>query len=239
MKITVEDATALPEWLQSHVSEGELDLAAVPQPEDVTGLKTALQKERSNVQAWSKLGEKPEDVQARIAELEEKAKGSGKGAEDAQAKLDAMAAEKDAEIAKRDERITKMMQTNAQYSLKTELAKAGFIPEAIDDIAATAMGRLQFNDDGSPKVLTSDGKPMIGNGPDHGATLADLAKELAEAKPYAVQDQGKGGSGKQPGSNGGTPPKKEPQEMSAQERADLLKTDPDEFYRTFPQAKLR
>ena len=243
MEIELSDVSGLPETLKSVVqSEGDkhkLDLSKLMPAEDLTGLKSALQKERANSQAWAKLGEKPEDVQARIAELEEKAKGSGKGAEDAQAKLDAMAAEKDAEIAKRDERITKMMQVNAQSSLKAELAKAGFIPEAIDDIAATAMTRLQFNDDGTPKVLTSDGKPMIGSGADHGATLADLAKELASAKSYAVRDAGKGGGGKQPGSNGGTPPKKEPQEMTAQERADLLKTDPDEFYRTFPQAKLR
>jgi len=240
MKVQIEDATALPEWLQSHVSEGELDLAAVPQPEDVTGLKTALQKERSNVQAWSKLGEKPEDVQARIAELEEKAKGSGKGAEDAQAKLDALKQDYEGKISERDERITKMMQRNASSELKAELAKAGFIPEAIDDIAATAMGRLEFRDDGSPRVMRPDGSTWIeANRPHQEATLADLAKELAEAKPYAVQDQGKGGSGKQPGSNGGTPAKKEPQEMTAQERNDLLKSDPDEFYRLFPQAKLR
>lgn len=207
MEIDVTDATGLPEWLQSHVAEGKLNLAKLPQPEDVTGLKTALQKERANAQAWSKLGDKPEDVQAKMAELEEKAKGTGKGAEDAQAKLDAMKQEYDSKLTAAQERIQKMMQRNASAELKAELAKAGFISEAIDDIASTAMGRLQFNEDGTPKVLTSDGKPMIGNGADHGATLADLAKELAEAKPYAVRDQGKPGSGKQPGSNGGTPEK--------------------------------
>lgn len=204
MEIDVTDATALPEWLQGHVQEGKLNLGAIPAPEDVTGLKTALQKERANAQAWSKYGS-PDDVEAKIAELTEKAKGNGKGAEDAQAKLDAMAADYDTKLSERDQRIQKMMQRNASSEMKAELAKAGFIAEAIDDIAATAMSRLQFNDDGSPKVLTSDGKPMIGNGADHGATLADLAKELAETKPYAVRDQGKGGGGKPAGSQGGTP----------------------------------
>lgn len=208
MKITIDDPSGLPEWMQSHVAEGELDLAAIPQPEDVSGLKTALQRERENARAWAKLGEKPEDVQAKLAELQEKAKGTGKGAEDAQAKLDALKQEYEGQIGERDQRINKMMQANAQSSLKAELAKAGFIPEAIDDIAATAMGRLEFNEDGTPKVLTSDGKPMIGSGADHGATLADLAKELAEAKAYAVRDGSKGGSGKPPGSNGGTPERK-------------------------------
>jgi hypothetical protein len=206
MEIEVTDATGLPEWLQTHVTEGKLDLAKLPQPEDVSGLKSALQKERENVATYSKLG-KPDEIAAKIAELTEKAKGTGKGAEDAQAKLDAMAQEYERKLTAAQERIAKMQQSNAAASLKAELAKAGFIPEAIDDIAATAMARLQFNEDGSPKVVTSDGKPMIGSGADHGATLADLAKELAEAKPYAVRDLGKGGGGKQPGSNGGTPAK--------------------------------
>lgn len=208
MKIEVTDATGLPEWLQTHVSEGHLDLTAIPAPEDVSGLKSALQKEREQARAWSKLGEAPDAVAQRIADLEKKAQGTGKGAEDAQAKLDAMKAEYDGKLTAAQQRIQSMMQANAAASLKAELAKAGFIPEAIDDIAATALARLEFHEDGAPKVLTSDGKPMIGSGADHGATLADLAKELAAAKPYAVRDGGAGGSGKQPGSSGGTPGQK-------------------------------
>jgi hypothetical protein len=100
-----------------------------------------------------------------------------------------------------------MMQRGASSDLKAELAKAGFIAESIDDIASSAMGRLQFHEDGSAKIMTSDGKPMIGSGADHGATLADLAKELAASKPYAVRDGGKGGGGKPPASTGGTPDK--------------------------------
>lgn len=208
MKVEVTDATGLPEWLQTHVQDGSLDLAAIPQPEDVSGLKSALQKEREQVRSWAKLGETPDAVQRQMADLAEKAKGSGKGAEDAQAKLDALKAEYDGKLGERDQRIQKMMQANAAASLKAELAKAGFIPEAIDDIAATALGRLEYNEDGSPKVLTSDGKPMIGSGADHGATLSDLAKELAASKPYAVRDAGKGGGGKPPSSSGGTPGQK-------------------------------
>lgn len=206
MEIEVTDATTLPEWLQGHVKEGKLNLGGIPAPEDVTGLKSALQRERENTSAYSKYG-KPDEIAAKIADLTEKAKGSGKGAEDAQAKLDAMAADYDAKLTARDTRINAMMQRTAGSDLKAELAKAGFIAEAIDDIASSAMGRLQFNEDGTPKVLTKDGKPMIGSGADHGATLADLAKELAEAKPYAVRDLGKGGGGKPAGSQGGTPEK--------------------------------
>lgn len=213
MKIELSDLSGLPEGLKSAVeTEGDkstLDLSKLMAAEDLTGLKSALQKERENTQAYSKYG-KPDEIEAKIAELTEKAKGTGKGAEEAQAKLDAMEQKYTGEIQARDERINKMMQRTATSDLKAELAKAGFIAEAIDDIASTAMARLQFNEDGTPKVLTSDGKPMIGSGADHGATLADLAKELADAKPYAVRDGGKGGGGKPAGSQGGTPNSQNP-----------------------------
>jgi len=206
MKIEITDATTLPAWLQTHVADGHLDLGALAAPEDVTGLKTALSKERGNAAAWAKYGT-PADMDAKIADLTEKAKGSGKGADDAQAKLDAMAADYEGKLTGANDRISKMMQRSASSDLKAELAKAGFIAESIDDIASSAMGRLQFHEDGSAKIMTSDGKPMIGSGADHGATLADLAKELAASKPYAVRDGGKGGGGKPPASTGGTPDK--------------------------------
>ncbi|MAM60853.1 hypothetical protein [Maritimibacter sp. UBA3975] len=239
MKIELSDLSGLPEGLQSVVeTEGEtstLDLTKLMPAEDLTGLKSALQKERENVATYSKLG-KPDEIQQRIADLEEKAKGTGKGAEEAQAKLDAMEQKYQGEISARDERITKMMQSNAQASLKAELAKVGFISEAIDDIAATAMARLQFNEDGTPKVLTSDGKPMIGNGPDHGATLAELAKELAEAKPYAVRDGGKGGGGKPPGSGGGTPPTgAKRSEMNHSQKAAYIRENGQSEYNKLPE----
>ena len=204
MKIEVTDATTLPEWLQGHVSDGHLDLGALPAPEDVTGLKTALSKERGNAAAWAKYGT-PAEMDAKIAELTEKAKGTGKGADDAQAKLDAMKADYEGKLSDAQTRISKMHQRGASSDLKAELAKAGFIAEAIDDVANSTMMRIQFHEDGSAKIMTSDGKPMIGSGADHGATLADLAKELAASKPYAVRDAGKGGGGKPAGSTGGKP----------------------------------
>ena len=206
MKIEVSDATTLPTWLQTHVADGHLDLGALAAPEDVAGLKTALSKERGNAAAYSKYGS-PDEIDAKFADLTEKAKGNGKGADDAQAKLDAMKNDYEGKLTGANDKISKMMQRGASSDMKAELAKAGFIPDAIDDIASSAMGRLQFHDDGTVKVMTSDGKPMIGSGSDHGATLADLAKELATSKSYAVRDAGKGGGGKPAGSQGGTPEK--------------------------------
>ena len=219
----IADISALPEDVRSAVTtvdgKNVLDLSKLMAREDLTGLKTALQTERANAGAYAKFG-KPDDLAKRISDLEASAAKGGKGGEEAQAKLDAMKADYDGKLSDRDTRLTGLMRDNASEKLRVELAKAGFIAEAIDDIAMTAMGRLQFGDDGKPKVMTADGKPMIGSGADHGATLADLAKELAASKPYAVQDGGKGGSGKQPGS-GGTPAK-------TMKRAEFLALSPAE-----------
>ena len=228
MKIEVTDATSLPEWMQGHVKEGNLDLGALPAPEDVTGLKTALVKERENAAAYSKFG-KPDEIAAKISDLEEKAKGTGKGAEDAQAKLDAMKTDYEAKLTERDSRFQSLMTQRTQSDLKAELAKAGVVPEGLDMLATFASQRIQFHDDGTLKVLSVDGKPMIGSGADHGATLSDLAKELAGSMPYLVKDAVTGGGGKPPNSNGGKPNQPTATRsafdaMSHPERADFSKS---------------
>lgn len=232
MKIELTDISGLPEGLKAAVETADdkhsLDLSKVMMAEDLTGLKTALQKERENASAYSKFG-KPADIEAKLADLAKQAEKGGKTGEDAQAKIDQITAQYEEKLGGANERLTKMMQRTARSDLKAELAKAGFIPEAIEDIASASMGRIQFNDDGSPKVLTSDGKPMIGSGSDHGATLADLAKELAESKSYAVRDAGKGGGGKPPQDGDGkssqktTVTRKAWDEMSTLERSAHVK----------------
>jgi len=208
MEIELTDVSGLPDALkplaQGADGKFKLDLSKLMPAEDLTGLKTALVKERENASAYAKFG-KPDEIAAKIADLEKKASGTGKGAEEAQAKLDAMKADYDAKLADRDTRFQKLMTERAKSDLKAELAKAGVVPEGLDMLATFAAQRIQFHDDGTPKVLSPDGKPMIGSGADHGATLADLAKELAGSMPYLVKDGGKGGGGKQPGSNGGKP----------------------------------
>lgn len=208
MEIELDDASGLPEALRPLAQEAggkfKLDLSKLMPSEDLTGLKTALVKERENAGAWKKFGT-PDEVAAKFADLEERAAKGGKGGEDAQAKLDAMKADYETKLGDSNSRFQKLLTERTQSDLKAELAKAGVVPEGLDMLANFAAQRIQFNDDGTPKVLSSEGKPMIGSGADHGATLADLAKELAGSMPYLVKDAGAGGSGKQPGSNGGTP----------------------------------
>lgn len=209
MEITLDAIDGLPENLRPLAAQADgkfkLDLSKVMPSEDLTGLRSALQKERENAGAYSKLG-KPDEISKRIADLEAAAAKGGKGGEEAQAKLDAMKADYEGKLADRETRLISLMKRQANSELRAELAKAGVIPEGLDILAKFAEGRIQFNDDGTPKVMTHDGKPMIGNGPDHGATLSDLAKELAKTIPHLVKDEGKGGGGKPP-NNGGTPQK--------------------------------
>lgn len=208
MEIELDDVSGLPDALRGLAVEADgkhkLDLAKLMPAEDLTGLKSALQKERENVAAYNKLG-KPDDIARRMADLEDKAKGTGKGAEEAQAKLDAMKADYDTKLTEAEARFRGVLEKQATSDLKAELAKAGVVPEGLDLLASFGRQRIQFSDDGAVKVLTSDGKPMIGSGADHGATLGDLAKELAGAIPHLVADKGAGGGGKQPGAGGGKP----------------------------------
>jgi hypothetical protein len=70
---------------------------------------------------------------------------------------------------------------------------------------------------------------MVGSGANGGATLADLATDLAKTIPHLVKDEGKGGGGKQPG-NGGTPTKKW-SEMTSGEKTRLHRENPEEYKR--------
>lgn len=199
-----------------------LDVEGAVSEDDVTGLKSALVKERENVSTYKKLGS-PEEIQQRIEAAEAKAKEAGKGtkaAEDQEKIIADLRKEYDAEIAERDKAISNMRRETTLGAVKSELAKAGVVPEGLDLLGDYAMRRIEFNDDGTPKVLAKDSSgPMIGSGANGGATIADLAAELAGSIPHLVKDGGKGGSGKQPNSQGGTPDGLKRSEMNHVQKA--------------------
>lgn len=208
MQIELSDISGLPEALKPIVATQDgknfLDLSKLMPSEDLTGLKTALVRERENAGQYAKFG-KPDEIAAKIAALETAAAKGGKGGEEAQAKLDQMSQQFNGEMAALKTQLQSERAEKATERLKAELSKAGVVPEGLDMLATFAGQRIKFNDDGTVKVVTADGKPMIGSGADHGATLGDLAKELATAMPYLVRDAGVGGGGKPPGSSGGKP----------------------------------
>ncbi len=208
MKIELQSLDGLPEALAPLVAQdGEthtLDLSQlVPATEldafkskAVTAQNEAIER-RKALDAWKKLGDSPDAVAQKLAN----------GADPKIIEqLRAQQAETEATYR---QKLSSLMGAQATASLKAELAKVGVIPEAIDMLATASASRIRFDDDGNMQIMAPDGQtPMIGQGANGGATLADLAAKLAEAAPFAVADKGAAGGGKPSNSNGGTPGQK-------------------------------
>lgn len=203
--IEIADVSALPEHLRPLAASADgknlLDLSALAPAADLEAFKakaltaqTEAIDRRKALDAWKKLGDTPEAVQAKLA-----AGADPEIVKQLQAKLTETETTLKA-------RLTGVLQKQALSELKAELSKAGVVPEGLDLLAAFAAPRIVFDDDGGMRVMSPDGQsPMIGKGANGGATIADLAATLAGAIPRLVADKGNGGGGKPPGSNGGTP----------------------------------
>jgi len=234
MEIELSDASGLPEAFKSFVKQAEdktiLDLgAAVGELERFKGKALKAEQEaierRKALDAWKGLGETPEAVQQAIADAR---KG---GNADQEKIVSELRAKYEGEIKTRDERFRTVMTERTMSDIKAELAKAGVIPEGLDVLATFAASRIRIQDDGAVSVLSRDGSgPMIGSGANGGATLSDLAKELAGSIPHLVRDDGAGGGGKPPGSNGGKPGKS----ISAAELGKMTPRDKAAFFAANP-----
>lgn len=233
MKIELNDLSGLPEGLQSVVeTEGDkhsLDLSKLALQSDLEKFKAQKLKaenesidRRKALTAWKELGETPEEVRAKI---ENASKG---GNEDHERIVTELKTSHEAARAEDKRKYDALLSRTTASDLKAELAKAGVVSEGLDLLANFASARIQHDDDGNLRILADDGKtPMVGSAPNGGATLADLASSLAKTIPHLVKDEGKGGGGKQPGSQGGTPAKTvtraEWDQMSHPERATFSK----------------
>lgn len=202
MKIELADIAGLPEAFKAFVTEADgkhtLDLALGATEIDrfkgkaVTAEQEAIDR-RKALKAFEAFGT-PDEISAKLA----------KGVDPAI--LEQMRAKSAETEASYQAKLSGIMTKQAMSELKAELAKAGVIPEGLDLLANFGAARVKFNDDGSVKVLTADGSaPMIGGAANGGATLADLAKQLAASIPHLVADNGTGGGGKPAGTNGGKP----------------------------------
>ena len=203
MEIELGDIAGLPEALKAYAVETDgkfkLDLARVAQDSEAwKGKAVTAQSEsidrRKALKAWEALGATPDEVHAKLA----------KGADPAiiaglQAKLADVEAGNKA-------RMGDVLGRVAGAELRAELAKAGIVPNGQALLASFAMPRIQFDDEGMTRIMAPDGKtPMIGGGTNGGATMADLARELAASIPDLLADKGVGGGGKPAGSGGGKP----------------------------------
>lgn len=204
-----------------------LDVSGVESTASVQGLKSALEKERANNQAYSSLGS-PDDITARIGQLETDLKAKPKGDVDHEAIITQLKKEHATEIDGLKSSLTGLRSTTATSEFKALLAKQDVLPEGQELLASVVRDRITFSDDGSLRVLNAQGQPMVGSGADATATLGDLATEVAAKYPQLVRDPGKGGGGKQP-SDGGKPTNQKTigrtqfDGMSQSERSDFSK----------------
>lgn len=206
-KVELADVSGLPETLKAALVEdggkNYLDLTQLAPASELEAFKakylTASQEaieRRKGLKAWEALGETPDAVREKL----------GKGADpeivkQLQTQLETTKAESAA-------RIATILRERAVADFKAELAKNGVVPEGLDLLGKFGADRITHDDDGNLRILSDDGKtPMVGKGANGGATLADLAATIAKSYPRLVADDGKGGGGKPPGSNGGTPGK--------------------------------
>lgn len=205
MEIELADVSGIPEALKALVEAKEgknflnlAQLAPASELEAFKGKALTAQNEaierRKALKAWEAFGT-PDDVAKKLA-----AGADPEIVKQLQAKISETEAGWKAKF-------TGQLRSAATADLKAELAKAGVVPEGLDLLAGFAAARITFDDDGGMRVMSADGTtPMIGKGANGGATLADLAEQLAKTVPQLVKDGGTGGGGKPPGS-GGTPAK--------------------------------
>ena len=196
-------------------SEGkyQLKVEGLPKQEDVSGLKSALQKERQNVaklegdlRAWQRLGETPDAVAETIDGLK-RAKGDPS---DGEKLLEQVRAQHKAELEKviseRDAALASEHAAIVTSGFTAALAKAGFSDTGLDLIPKLHSARVKMVErDGKrvAEIMTADGSaPMVGSGDGGRATFDDLAKEFATAYPDLIRSDRKGGAGTAPGAGG-------------------------------------
>lgn len=191
----------------------QLQVEGLPQQEDVSGLKNALQTERASVaklegdlRAWKKLGDTPDAVSTTIADLK-KDKGDPTEQERLMEQLKTQHAEEVTKITgERDAALESERQAVINNGMVTALAKAGFSKTGLDMVPQIHGNRVKITERDGKRVvdiMTADGSaPMVGTGDGSRATFDDLAKELAVSYPDLVNSDRKGGAGTAPGGGG-------------------------------------
>ncbi len=213
----VEDIETVPEALRGEYAEKDgafyLNVEGLPQQEDTSGLKTALQKERKaredaekQRKAWEKLGKSPDEIAEMLSAQEAAERERAEKAGDHQKILK----QHQDQWAKREKDLTDEL--NAARSsersaivgerLLSALTRAGVTEEGTELLPDRLANRIKFETvDGKRvlKIMAADGEtPMAGTGADGAATLDDLAKEATTKYPSLFKGSGAGGGGKQP-----------------------------------------
>lgn len=233
---TTESLEGIPEALHEHYTKGEsgytLNVAGVV-PESkyqeasqkaVDNATEASRRRKTVERITGKLGLENADGLDEV--LDSLIAGKGKASPDQQAIIDQMKAASTKEREGLMSQITALKMGGAKEALKSAILSANFHPEIADDITQTAMSRVSLDEEGNLRIMGTNGSPLAGSGADGFATFADLAKELAAAKPSFLVDKGKGGGGKLPasGGSGGSGGDNWSTAKTAKEKAAILKS---------------
>lgn len=251
---TVETLDTVPESLRGEYTEKDgkfhLNVEGLPEPEDTSGLKTALQKERGSranlekqIKAWQGIGKSPEEIADLISARDEDERKKAEAAGDHQKILK----QHQDQWAKREKELADEL--NAARSsersaivgerLLSALTRAGVTEEGTELLPDRLANRIKFETvDGKRvlKIMAADGEtPMAGGGTDGSATLDDLAKEATTRYPSLFKGSGAGGGGKQPDHKaGGAGTTKKSDFKNEKDRAAWVEKNGFDAYRALP-----
>lgn len=137
-------------------------------------------------------------------------------------------AERDEWKGKYEQTVAQTRQRAIRDAVQSALAENGVPEGARRGAALDMLDGKKVEMQGDDPVIDTDMGPM---------NVSEYAKRwiAKDGKGYVAPPAGGGGKG----NNGSGQAAKEPEKMNPQERNALLKENPEEFYRLFPQAKLR
>lgn len=223
----------------------QLDVADLPQPEDTSGLKTALQKERKarealekQVKGWQKLGKTEAEIEELLeAQTQAEAERAAKAGE--WDKLRAQMNEKHAtELKAKDEKLStvesRLRAEIVDKAAVAAIAAAKGVPELL---LPHVQRHVKVDENYNVQVVDAKGDPRV-NGKGEPLTISDLVDEMKQTEIFgrAFEGSGHSGSGTRPVNNGGGNPqiKRRSEFKTEKDRAAFIDAHGIEAYRALP-----
>jgi hypothetical protein len=217
----------------------------LPEPEDTSGLKTALQKERKareaaekQTKSWQKLGKTESEIEELLAtQAEAEADKAAKAGE--WDKLRAQMNEKHAIDLKAKEETISAMRKRLEAELVdakavAAIAAAKGVPELL---LPHVQRHVKVSEDFNVMVVDAKGDPRV-NGKGDPLSIPDLIEEMKANEIYgrAFEASGQSGSGTRPGNNGGGSPQitRRSEFKSEKERAAFVDAFGMDVYKALP-----
>lgn len=229
LKLEVDSLDSVPEALRAeYAADGAKFRLKVDGIEDTSGLKTALQKERTERQAkektvkqWEKFGKTPEEIEALLdaqAKLDEdKATKAGEW-DKLRAQMNTKHAE---EIKARDDKLAAKDKSLHRFLIDSQATAALAAAKGVPDLLLPHVQRhvrvAENNGEFTVQVVNAAGEPRV-NGKGEPLSISDLVSEMKQSEIFgrAFDGSGQSGSGTQPANgSGGTP--------NVKTKADLMK----------------